>query len=69
MPDRTVTVKIKQGAQTIDTRTLLLDPDDDRAVRAALLETLDRFAIEHPTSRHTIDVYRGSRFIRRLAAA
>lgn len=69
MPLSTVRVKIKQNNQTIDERDLLLDPKDDAAIRAALLDAL-RDLGEEPARRHRIQVYKpNGEWIRELYAS
>lgn len=67
---RTLHVVIRQGRQRLDEADLFLDPGDTAALLTALRESLGRFGIDHPDSRHRIQVYKNGReWVREVRAA
>lgn len=66
---RTIQARIKSNNQTINTRHVMLDPDDDLQVRDALLRAL-RDLGEKPTPRFAIELYEDDgAYLRKMHAA
>jgi hypothetical protein len=64
-----VKIRVKQGRQPIDKRTVALDTDDTDAVLATLRAVLGEYGIDvGPT--HKIEIYKPSgEFVREVSAA
>jgi hypothetical protein len=66
---RAVTVKLRQGRQTIGTWTTTLDPDDDDAVRALLINLCVQRGIDDPGPQHSVEISERGRWLREVTAA